>query len=75
MTGAKISRPSKGVNPDPDIGFGILGGCEAVTEAAEPGLNSPTATAGFNAPTKTRADKLYAPELTACKFGRLVTVH
>ncbi len=68
MTGAKMRRPSKGVRPA--VGFGMLGGCEAVTEAADPGLNSPTATAGLNAPATINADKLYAPELTACSHSR-----
>ncbi len=57
----------------PEAGFGMsgmLGGCEAVTDAPEPGLNSPTATAGFIAPAISSADKLYAPELTACQIHR-----
>jgi len=33
-------------------------------------LNSPTATAGFIAPAISSADKLYAPELTACQIHR-----
>ena len=39
-----------------------------MTDAPAPGWNSPTATAGLKAPARSSADKLYAPELTACKF-------
>ena len=45
-----------------------------MTEAPEPGLNSPTAAAGSKAPATSRADKLYAPELTACKHALLLAL-
>lgn len=70
MTGAKTRSPSKGVSPEGGLGkFGMLGGCEAVTDAPEPGLNSPTATAGVHAPAMSSTDRLYAPELTACQHN------
>lgn len=50
---------------NPWVGLGMAGGCEAVTLAAEPGLNSPTASAGAKAPASTKADRLYVPEDTA----------
>ena len=65
MTGAKIKRPSNRFSPDPCKGFGISGGCEAVTDAPAPGLSSPAATAGSRAPKNRNAERLYAPELTA----------